>query len=52
MEAIKNGHLEIVKYLHKNGWTFWCYNALQFAAENGHLELLKYLHEIGCPWDE
>ena len=45
--AAKNGHLECLKYVHKNGyqldeWT--CY----FAAFNGHLECLKYAHKNNC----
>ena len=47
---IKNGNLEILKYLHENGCP-WdedsCYN----ASENGNLEVLKYLHENNCPWN-
>ena len=41
----KNGHLEIVKFLHENrseGCTAW---TMDFAAENGHLEVVKFLHE-------
>ena len=49
--AAKNGHLECLKYLHKNGCP-WDKYATMFAAGEGHLEYLKYLHENGCPGDE
>jgi hypothetical protein len=50
-EAAERGHLECLRYLHKNGckWDAW---SCIFAALNGHLECLKYLHENGCKWDE
>jgi len=50
-DAAGYGHLEIVKWLYKNGcyWnTLVCYR----AAYGGHLEVLKYLHDNGCPWNE
>ena len=49
LEAAENGHLECLKYAHKNGcnWNeYTCY----YAAKNGHLECLKYLRQNGCPW--
>ena len=49
--AAKNGHLECLKYLHKNGCP-WDEDTTWYAALNGNLKCLKYLHENGCPWDE
>ena len=48
--TIKNGHFDIVRYLHENGchWNEW---SCTIAAENGHLEILKYLHKNGRSWD-
>ena len=46
-----NGHLECLKYAHKNGSTFNVFT-ISNAALNGHLDCLKYLHEQGCPWDK
>jgi hypothetical protein len=50
-EAAKNGHLDILIFLHQNGcpWDEW---TCRKAAENGHIECLKYAHENGCPWNE
>ena len=50
-ETIIYNRLDILKYLHENGYS-WCTYACDYAAENGHLEILKYLHENKCPWDE
>ncbi len=44
--AIRNGHIHIVKYLHKLG----CkprYNGIILAAINGHLKIVKFLHNLG-----
>ena len=52
--AARQGHLEIVKWLHENrseGCTTW---AIDMAAYNGHLEVVKWLHENrteGCTTD-
>jgi len=45
--AAANGQIEIVKWLHKNGypWEKWCYPS---AAKNGHLDILKYQYDNGC----
>src|SRR3989337_934342 len=50
----KNGHIELVKWLHENrmeGCTIW---AMEWAAQNGHLDIVKWLHENrreGCTND-
>jgi len=41
--AAGNGRLEILKYLHENGYSFGD-QACFYAASNGHLEVVKYLH--------
>ena len=52
--AARNGHLEVVTWLHQNrkeGCTTW---AMDFAAANGHLEVLKWLYQNrkeGCTED-
>lgn len=50
--AAKNGHLDILQYLHENGCprprtSF----AIDMAVRNGHLEIVKYLHENGYSWN-
>ena len=49
--AAKKGHIDCLKYLHKNGypWNNWTCN---YAAMNGNIECLKYAHENRCSWDE
>lgn len=49
--AVYKDHLEIVKYLHKDG-CHWNKTIFGCAAYGGHLEIVKYLHENGCPWDK
>ena len=50
--AAEYGHLNIVKWLHKNN--FECTtNAMDLAALNGHLEVVKWLHfnrNSGCTY--
>jgi ankyrin repeat protein len=43
--AAENGHLEVVKYLHKNGGDIHANNdeAVRTATKNGHTEILEYL---------
>jgi hypothetical protein len=43
-------HLEILKYLQKNGCP-WNSNVCSFAAKNGHIEVIKWSRENGCEWD-
>ena len=45
-ESSKNGHLEVVKYLHYIGKNCTTY-AMDYASMNGHIEVVKYLHSIG-----
>ena len=52
--SIENGHLEIVKYIHKIG-IYLNSNSSGYtgtAIVNGQISVLKYLREIGCPMDE
>ena len=49
--AIKQGNLELVKFLKESGLS-WNHRATWRAARAGHLDIVKYLHENGCPWDE
>ena len=38
----KNGHLEVLKYLFENGWS-WDYSVCRMAVSYGRLEIVKYL---------
>ena len=51
MTAAEGGHLDVLKYAHKNGcpWNEW---TCRRAAGGGHLNVLKYAREKGCPWDD
>ncbi|KAJ3288319.1 hypothetical protein HDU76_007706, partial [Blyttiomyces sp. JEL0837] len=42
--AAKNGHLDVVKFLHLNRPEGCTTDAMDSAATNGHLEIVKYLH--------
>ena len=44
--AIKNGHLEIVKWLHENHGETCSIYAMHFAALGGHLEVIDWLHKV------
>ena len=50
--AAKNGHLNILKWLHER----YCpisKNAARYAAAEGHLEVLKWLYDNdNCEWDK
>lgn len=43
-EAAKNGHLNIVKYLHSNNIKLTT-KLVHHASRKGHLNIIKYLHE-------
>ena len=43
--AAKNGHLEVLKYLHEEAKAPWDYDTAYLAARNGHLHILEYLVE-------
>ncbi len=43
--AAGNGHLDLVKWLHKNRTDVCATNAMNYAALNGHLEVVKWLHK-------
>ena len=52
-QAIKNGHLECVRYIHNLDEDIEVYDC-EFcvrACEYGQLHCLKYLHEHGYSWD-
>ena len=50
INSSKDGHLEVVKYLIKNGANVHAMNdkALICASNNGHLEIVKYLIKNGA----
>ncbi len=43
--AAKNGHLDVVKWLHTNRIEGCSTDAMDWAAQNGHLDVVKWLHE-------
>lgn len=44
--AAMNGHLDVVRYMHKTGTVKSLRNrAIEFAAQNGHLDVLCWLHK-------
>ncbi len=43
--AAKNGHLEVLKYLHEEAKAPWDFFTAAWAAEGGHLHILEYLVE-------
>jgi hypothetical protein len=49
-DAVKNNHLEVIKWLRQIGcpWSKYTCNAAAFA---GNLEMLRFLIESGCPKD-
>ena len=52
--ACKNGHLDVVKFLHKNRTKGCTTYAMNLASKYGHLEVVKFLHENrteGCTTD-
>ena len=51
--AAANGHLNCLKYAHKNQHRYICSDRVcSLAAKYGNLNCLKYLHENGYPWDK
>ncbi|EGG18578.1 hypothetical protein DFA_04072 [Cavenderia fasciculata] len=40
----KNGHLDVIKFLHENRSEGCTLNAMNDAASNGHLDIIKFLH--------
>ena len=49
--ATNAGHLEVLKWLHENGYP-WNEDTCELAARHGHLGVLQWAHANGCPWDE
>ena len=49
-ECAKKGYLNLMKYLHENGCS-WYSDTCSWAALNGNLDCLKYAHENGCNWN-
>ncbi len=47
--ASSNGHLEIVKFLHKNEGDIG-EQAIDWAMQHGHLEIVKFLYENGAKY--
>jgi ankyrin repeat protein len=47
--AGKYGHLKMLKYLRKNGFS-WDDRTCNFSEQNRHYECFKYAYEKGCPW--
>ena len=46
--AAKNGHLDVVKWLHENRIEGCTDDAMEKAAENGHYEIVKWLYKNRC----
>ena len=44
-KAARNGHLEIVKWLHQTRTEVCTIDVMDFATREGHLEIVKYLKE-------
>ena len=49
--AAFNGFLDVLKYLHQNGF-FWDGYTMQNALRGGHLDCLKFANENDCPWGD
>ncbi len=47
--AAKNGHLEALQWLHKDGCVL---KRTTCGLAINHSKILKWLHETGCTWDE
>ena len=48
--AAQGGHLEVLKWLHENGYP-WNEDTCELAARHGHLGVLQWARANGCPWD-
>jgi ankyrin repeat protein len=48
--AARKGHLDMVKYLLRQGYYYDMYTTEE-AAKHGHLDCLRYLIDSGCPCD-
>lgn len=46
-DCIKNGHLEILQYVHGRRPQNIRFSYMHFATSGGHLEIVKFLHSIG-----
>ncbi|KAJ3333214.1 hypothetical protein HDU76_010535 [Blyttiomyces sp. JEL0837] len=42
--SASNGHLQVLKFLHYNGFEDCTSDAMDLAASNGHLQVLQFLH--------
>jgi hypothetical protein len=42
--AAKNGHIDVLKWLHENRHEGCSHLAIVYAAERGHLDVAKWLH--------
>lgn len=49
--AAKGEHLELLKWLHENGFPMDCLTTT-FAAEIGRLDILEWATQNGCSWDD
>ena len=47
---VKNGNLELLMFLKKNGCP-WSRHICSEAASNGHLHILRWARSEDCPWD-
>ena len=50
--AARNGHLELLKYLHETGGAPLSKEVSKSAASRGHIDVLRYLAERDCPMTE
>lgn len=53
VNAARNGHLHVIKWIHEQGYGFaMTVKVAQTAARHAHLEVLEWLREIGIVFDE
>ena len=43
--AVSNDNIEVVKFLHENGYTYKSASIIDNAAKYGNLDIIKYLYE-------